>query len=116
MLLMTKLKKLEKSEMKRNKKTITMIIYLQKAREIFLKNEWLTEEMKKQDIRFAIATNLIKLSPYPTFHEEERQRLAEVNKEIDEFGMEKSNDLTCHVNWLQEKNTEIQKYKVEIEK
>jgi len=37
----------------------------------------------KQDIRVAITTGLIELHPYPTCCKAERQRLAEVNQEID---------------------------------
>ena len=37
----------------------------------------------KQDIKVAIATGLIELHPYPTCCKAERQRLEEVNKEIE---------------------------------
>lgn len=45
--------------------------------------DWLGEELMRQAIRVAIATNVIELHPYPTCCEAERQRLGEVNKEIE---------------------------------
>jgi primosomal protein N'' len=47
------------------------------------KIDLLGEELMKQDIRVATATGLIEKHPYPTCCEAERQRLEEVNKEIE---------------------------------
>ena len=45
---------------------------------------YLGEELMRQDIRVATATGLIEKRPYPIdYGETERQRLAEVNQEID---------------------------------
>jgi primosomal protein N'' len=51
--------------------------------ELLNKIDWLGEELMKQDIRVSITTGLIEKHPYPTCCESERQRLAEVNKEIE---------------------------------
>lgn len=45
--------------------------------------DYITEELMRQDIRVATATGLIELHPYPVDCEAEKQRLTEVNKEIE---------------------------------
>ena len=45
--------------------------------------DWLREELMRQDIRVSIATGYIELHPYPVDCEAERQRLEEVNREIE---------------------------------
>ncbi|CAG8613687.1 7652_t:CDS:2, partial [Ambispora leptoticha] len=51
--------------------------------ELLKKIDLLGEELMKQDIRISIVTGLIEKHPYPTCCEAEKQRLGEVNKEIE---------------------------------
>jgi primosomal protein N'' len=56
----------------------------EKDTELLKKIDWLGEELMRQDIRVATVTGLIEKHPYPTCCEAERQRLGEVNKEIED--------------------------------